>query len=136
MKLGVISDLHFEARPSRQRSWINPYDAANLLARLTDALAWFVDETVDAVVLVGDVVEVAGEAAFDAAFSAITLAGLPTAMVAGNHDWTADDLAQRKAAEHSIDFLGEARRYGDFDLSGVVARPLPRRVYCSEACSI
>lgn len=78
----------------------------------------------DALAIVGDVVEVAEERAFDTALSAVTAAGLPTAMVAGNHDWRADDLARAKAAEHSIDFLGGAISQGDLALSGVTAGPL------------
>ena len=58
MRLGVLSDLHRELRPSGSR-WLNVF-ATDRLDEMTDvALEWFADAAVDLILVLGDVVQIA-----------------------------------------------------------------------------
>ena len=46
MRIGVLSDLHCELAPSRQRSWINRYEPLELERRLRDATDIGTDDTI------------------------------------------------------------------------------------------
>jgi predicted phosphodiesterase len=86
MKVGVLTDLHFELDPSRRGSWINDYEPEQLDGRVRSAIEHFETVEVDLVVLLGDVTERGDVAALERAFAQFTGRAAPVATVAGNHD--------------------------------------------------
>ena len=94
MRIGLLSDLHCELAPSRQRSWINRYEPLELERRLRDAIDIFTAEQPDIVMLLGDTAELGDREALDFVFSRMrsATASIVTA-VAGNHDGGADITA-------------------------------------------
>jgi hypothetical protein len=107
MRLGLLSDLHCELAPPRQRSWINAYEPHRLGQRLERAVEIFAAEQPDVVLLLGDTAELAEREAFDFVFARVhRLQGPLIAAVAGNHDGGADTAAlEGSAAAHDIRLL-------------------------------
>ncbi len=126
LKVGVLSDLHHDPSPARERSWINLYDPARVLERVDDALRWFLAAQVDLVIVVGDTVERPNDLAFDEVWAALTKTPTPVAMVGGNHDWDITGLAKVKAREHHVTVLDEAALLGPVDVFGLAAEPSPQ----------
>ena len=87
MRIGILSDLHCDLAPSRERSWINRYEPLELPRRLDDALEILSGERPDLILLLGDTTELGDRGAFDFVFSRMRQStGSPIAAVAGNHD--------------------------------------------------
>lgn len=87
MRIGLLSDLHCDLAPSRERSWINRYEPLELPRRLGAALEIFSAERPDLILLLGDTTELGDREAFDFVFSRLRQSGSsPIAAVAGNHD--------------------------------------------------
>lgn len=86
-RIGVVSDLHVTPDLDRKGRWneVIHYDRA--LPRLGKALAWFNDEDVDAILLLGDLTEDADEGSLRHALDHVQEAvDAPTYVLAGNHD--------------------------------------------------
>ena len=87
MRIGLLSDLHYDLAPSRERSWINRYEPLELSRRLDGAIEILAVERPDLILLLGDTTELSDRQAFDFVFSRMRqLGGSPIAAVAGNHD--------------------------------------------------
>jgi predicted phosphodiesterase len=87
MRIGLLSDLHYDRAPSRERSWINQYEPLGLPRRLEGAIEILAVERPDLIVLLGDTTELGDRQAFDFVFSRMRQSsGSPIAAVAGNHD--------------------------------------------------
>ncbi|HEY9449621.1 MAG TPA: metallophosphoesterase [Gemmatimonadaceae bacterium] len=127
MRLGLLSDLHCELVPARQRSWINPYEPLQLERRLRDAIEIFSVEQPDIVVLLGDTSELGDREAFDFVFSRLRrLTGAVLATVAGNHDGGADTSALAISARtHGVRLLnGESMYMGGVTIIGLGVAPV------------
>lgn len=125
MRIGLLSDLHCDLAPSRERRWINRYEPLELGQRLDTAARIFARERPDLVLLLGDTTELGDRKAFDSVFRRMqelnspALAPIPgnhygpitVAAVAGNHDGGSDtrDGAEGALAAtarmHDIHFL-------------------------------
>jgi hypothetical protein len=145
MRIGILSDLHFDLAPSRERSWINRYEPLELPRRLGDALEILAAERPDLILLLGDTTELADREAFDFVFGRVRKSSdSPIATVAGNHDCDsamaadADSVSDRldgvrdgalakSARAHGIHFLnGSATGAAGVALLGVgIARVTP-----------
>jgi predicted phosphodiesterase len=87
MRIGILSDLHCDLAPSRERRWINRYELLELPRRLDSALEIFSRERPDLLIILGDTTELGEREAFDFVFGKVrTSSGTPIAAVAGNHD--------------------------------------------------
>ena len=127
MRLGLLSDLHCELAPPRQRSWINAYEPHRLGQRLERAAGIFDAEQPDIVLLLGDIAELADRAAFDFVFARLHELRSPLiAAVAGNHDGGADTKAlEASVAAHGIRLLrGEAVGIRGASLVGLGIAPV------------
>jgi Calcineurin-like phosphoesterase len=126
LKLGVLTDLHYEIEPTMRRSWINTYEPEYVEARLAAALSWFGREAVDGVVLLGDIAETGDPWAFDRIFRAVRASGFTAGVVGGNHDVGANAGAFSHAAhENSIRLLAEEPFLADdAELVGIAAAPV------------
>ena len=127
MRLGLLSDLHCELAPPRQRSWINVYEPHRLGLRLERAARIFDAEQPDIVLLLGDIAELADRPAFDFVFARIHELRSPLiAAVAGNHDGGADTKAlEASVAAHGIRLLrGEAVGIRGASLVGLGIAPV------------
>jgi predicted phosphodiesterase len=91
MRLGVLSDLHFRERPGPPASWHGPYDFAGVSARVRVAVARFREESVDAIVALGDFTHDGDEASLAQALAVLTAHGDDVYVVAGNHDLPEDE---------------------------------------------
>jgi predicted phosphodiesterase len=126
LKLGILSDLHYEPEPTGQRSWINPYDVDGLPARIESSLQWFSAEEVDIILAAGDLVERPQEQALDEILELLTSGDAPVALVAGNHDWDGPGLIRTKAIERDCAVLDAAPIHEVFTLVGVSITPVGR----------
>jgi predicted phosphodiesterase len=87
MRIGILSDLHYDLAPSLERRWINHYEPLELPRRLDHALEIFSAERPDLIVMLGDSTELGEREAFDFVFGRVRASsGQPIAAVAGNHD--------------------------------------------------
>jgi predicted phosphodiesterase len=87
MRIGLLSDLHCDLAPSRERSWINRYEPLELPRRLGEALGILSGERPDLILLLGDTTELADREAFDFVLNRVRQSsGSLIAAVAGNHD--------------------------------------------------
>lgn len=129
MRIGVLSDLHCELKPARQRRWINSYEPAEVAERLERALAIFAGEEVHLVLLLGDTAELGDRAAFEFIFSRLDgSSSVPVAAVPGNHDG-GDDLGaiSASAAAHGVRVLnGASLVVRDMAMTGVAIAPVER----------
>lgn len=120
MKLGVISDLHFSVNETAQGSWHNEFDFAGVARRVAQALAFFEDEAVDAVLVLGDVTHFGDRPSLAAALGMFGPAGRPVFVLAGNHDIPAGDgfltSSPRPPHVELLDWAG--RTVGGIDLVG------------------
>jgi predicted phosphodiesterase len=128
MRVGVLTDLHFELDPSRRGSWINDYEPELLDERVQSAIAHFDAAEVDVVVLLGDVTERGDDAALERAFSQVARETAPVATVVGNHD-VGDDpaLFAGSAARASVRMLeAETFEHDGVEIAGIgIARENP-----------
>jgi predicted phosphodiesterase len=125
MRIGILSDLHCDLAPSRERRWINRYEPLALPRRLDGALEILSAERPDLLLLLGDTTELGEREAFDFVFGRVRASsGPPIAAVAGNHDGHRDaavavvpgnvdgDIHQSalaaSARAHGIQFLAAA----------------------------
>ncbi len=97
MLLGVVTDLHWTARPGGDAAWHNPYDLAGLAARVRAAADWFRTEGVAAVAVLGDVGNGGHAEEHEPALALLAEAG-PLLVVPGNHDLGVRPDALRRAA--------------------------------------
>lgn len=125
MRIGLLSDLHCELAPSRQRSWINHYEPHQLERRLGAAMEIFSAEQPDLVLLLGDTAELGDREAFDFAFSRLQSFAGPVVAVAGNHDVGADATALATSAHaHDVRLLdGDSLRVPDVTILGASVAP-------------
>lgn len=86
LRLGVLTDLHLAPAGSPTRRFINDYPFERSLSMLDDALAWFGEQNIDAVAILGDLVMFEDEASLDAGMERISAFGKPVLIVPGNHD--------------------------------------------------
>jgi Calcineurin-like phosphoesterase len=85
LKLGVVSDLHYDLDPPPGRGWINAYEPDEVERRLAEALAQFRDAGIDCLVLLGDLTDAGDRASLERILSRLD-PGVPAAAVIGNHD--------------------------------------------------
>jgi 3',5'-cyclic AMP phosphodiesterase CpdA len=87
MKIGVISDLHWNSDTSETHSWHDVFDPAGIPDRIRDAARVFREAACDALVCLGDLTEHGDRAALDdvTGLLAVEWPG-PLLLVAGNHD--------------------------------------------------
>ncbi len=113
MRIGVLSDLHCELDPKGSR-WLNQFESDQLDRRVDEALAWFADERVDLLLLLGDIVQFANVGDLEHVLAHITsIAAMPVAVVNGNHDVRLGDAFADSARTHGITLLTEASRVID-----------------------
>ena len=97
MKLGIITDIHLYPTPEDGRvfAWHNPYPIARAQAQYVAALDRCVQESVDVIVILGDVSMMGDEASLRCGVELAAQTGKPIWVVPGNHDCTvaADALA-------------------------------------------
>ncbi len=87
MRIALLSDLHCDLVPSRERRWINRYEPLKLPRRLDGALEIFARERPDLLIFLGDTTELGEREAFDFVFGKVRASsGIPITAVAGNHD--------------------------------------------------
>ncbi len=135
MRIGLLSDLHCDLAPSRERSWINRYEPLKLERRLEDAARIFMSDRPDLVLLLGDTTELGDRQAFDSVFTRMqglnrpvmlqfpgnNVGPITVATVAGNHDGGFDfrDAGESALAEsarmRAIHFLNA----NSIDVTGV-----------------
>jgi predicted phosphodiesterase len=91
LRLGVVSDIHWCPEVGSIEHWHHRLDFAGVPDRLRAALTRFRADNVDAVVLLGDLVQEGDQGSLDAvaATCAEQWTG-PTFFVTGNHDGTAE----------------------------------------------
>ena len=107
VRIGVLSDLHCELEPTGSR-WINVFEPEQLDARLDAALAWFAEEAVDLILLLGDIVQFANPPDLEHAFARLAAAAVaPLATVGGNHDLRLGEKFASSARTHGITLLDE-----------------------------
>src|SRR3712207_5680555 len=86
-KIGVVSDVHVTQDLARTGRWNELMHYDRSLPRLAMALAWFADEDVDAIFVLGDLTEDGDTESLDQALDAIQDGvDAPTYVFAGNHD--------------------------------------------------
>ena len=120
MRLGVLSDLHREPRPSGSR-WLNVF-ATDRLDEMTDvALEWFADAAVDLILVLGDVVQIADIRDLEHVFIRLAAANVaPLAAVNGNHDVRLGEEFADCARKNGIRLLyDEPLEVGGVALAGV-----------------
>jgi len=86
MRLGVLSDLHHSARLGHRSAWHGPFAFERVLPRTRRALEWFAAERVEAVAVLGDVVD---DPALDSpgpVLEVLASAPAPVTWIQGNHD--------------------------------------------------
>ena len=142
MRIGLLSDLHCDLAPSRERSWINRYEPLELPRRLGDAIEILSVERPDLILLLGDTTELGDRDAFDFVLSRVRKSnGPPIVAVAGNHDVGAvvavvagnvdggahNDALAMSARAHDVRLLaGDATRVAGVPLLGVgITRAAP-----------
>jgi predicted phosphodiesterase len=103
VRIGVLTDLHWEDRPPFTREWVNPWDQDGLDARIDAALERFRRSCVDLCVVLGDITQTGDEDALERVLRRVGAVGAPVAAVAGNHDADHDpDLLARVATRCSV----------------------------------
>jgi predicted phosphodiesterase len=88
LRIGVVSDIHFTlASPPPEDAWHGPLEFAGVLDRLRTGLAWFAEEQVDVVAVLGDLSH-DGDVASLAAVLELLASEWDgrTLVLAGNHD--------------------------------------------------
>lgn len=121
IRIGVLSDLHYERAPTGPRSAINRYEQELVAERLEAAVEIFREAGIHSLVLLGDVTELADGAALDLAFSILSRAGAPIGVVAGNHD---ERFGGSPLDRDGVTALGNtALRIGAVQVSGVAIAP-------------
>lgn len=125
MRIGLLSDLHCELAPSRERRWINRYEPLELERRLRGAVELFTGERPDVVLLLGDSAELGDREAFDFVFSRLRQLTEPVVAVAGNHDGGADISAlAASASAHGVRLLdGDSLRVEGVTILGARIAP-------------
>lgn len=123
MLLGVVSDLHHTPRPAPGLSWHGPFDVAGALPRLREGLAWFAEQRVDAVAVLGDLSQDGDEESLDAVLAALAEGwDGPAFVVAGNHDTLLRDdavtAAVARLGDDRIRMAGAGAELGGFRLAG------------------
>jgi calcineurin-like phosphoesterase family protein len=97
--LGVIADIHLAPAGTPPTSWHGPIHGAQMRSRLGEALAWLGDEAVDAIVLLGDLTELADHESMNAVLLDSAGLGRPVFVVPGNHDLGGDESMLARACE-------------------------------------
>lgn len=103
LRLGVLADLHYTARPAPGLAYHNPFDVAGVLGRVETSMAWFRREQADALVVAGDLTDTGDPA--DLGIVLQTIADLWPGQifaVTGNHDLLRHGDALARAAK-SVD---------------------------------
>jgi predicted phosphodiesterase len=140
MRIGLLSDLHYDIAPSRERAWINSYEPLGLEQRLDAAVRIFTRDRPDLILLLGDTAERGDRKSFDRVFARLqelngsrllqstsgSAGSIAIATVAGNHDVASDSSDVGEGALASSARLREIRflnadtaRVSDLTLLGV-----------------
>jgi len=106
IRLGVVSDVHWDASGQLEASWHNPFDFAGVPGRLDRALAVFADAEVDAVVALGDLTHDGDEESTRQVVDRWSAARGPVVAVAGNHDCLQRDDQLERCCGAGVGFLG------------------------------
>lgn len=108
IRLGLLSDLHCELEPAGSR-WINVFEPERLDERIDEALSWFRESGVAAILLLGDLVQLGDPLALEHVLGRLAeSASAPLVMVSGNHDLRLGDDFAAGAKKVGIDLLREA----------------------------
>lgn len=119
LRLGALTDLHEVPDVSRRAAWHNPYDFAGVEPRCREAMGLFDRESVDRVLVLGDVAH-DGDLTSLRRLLAITTSGAPALAVGGNHDSAEPTRRLAEAAGDSLRLPGwRARREGPLRLAGL-----------------
>jgi predicted phosphodiesterase len=138
VRLGLLSDLHYELEPPAARSAINRYEQEEVPGRLAAARELFAEARVDAIVLLGDVTELGDQGALDAAFEPLRGASAPIGVVPGNHDRRAHGPVFERAAKRAgITMLNrQTLRVGRLTIAGIDVEPVEPGLPLYEAGSV
>lgn len=121
LRIGLLSDLHFDHEATEQRSWIGTYDPVGLPDRIREAFAWFRSEEVALAVVAGDIVETPDIGALEAIFDLLSSTELPVAMVCGNHDVQREAWTREHARSRGVRLLDESPIIDPVMISGLTA---------------
>ncbi len=86
MRLGIVTDSHLAPEGAPPGLWHNAFDFDRATDHLRRALADLVDQRVDAIAMLGDLTNGGDPASLRRGLDLIAETGLPTLLVAGNHD--------------------------------------------------
>lgn len=107
IRLGLLSDLHCELTPAGSR-WINAFEPEHLDRRVDEALAWFAEAGVDAILVLGDVIQIGDVDDLEHVLDRLAVAAsAPLAAVNGNHDLRIPDEFDAAARSRGIRLLAE-----------------------------
>lgn len=106
VRLGLITDTHIAPAGTPPATWHGPLRLDRSHALLDAAVGRLVEQGVDALLHCGDLTHLADDDSLHTALRTLAAAGVPTYLVAGNHDTGPDRLAtaaeRHRSALHAV----------------------------------